>query len=176
MTLSCARGAASPPLAPGRRALELSTRRDTLRLARRLAGAVVPGDALFLEGSLGAGKTFLARALCRALGVPREVRVASPTFALVHEYEARLPVAHADLYRLDAGESVRELGLREARARGALVVAEWALRFADELGPDGLVVRLEARPGAPRAALLEPLGPRGEALAGAALGGGGRGP
>lgn len=148
----------------------LPTRRDTLRLARRLAEALAPGDALFLEGSLGAGKTFLARALCRALGLSRDVRVASPTFALVHEYEARLPVAHADLYRLEAPEDIRELGLREARARGTLVVAEWAARFADELGPDGLIVRLEAPRAAPRRARLEPLGPRGEALARAALG------
>ncbi|MCU0680808.1 MAG: tRNA (adenosine(37)-N6)-threonylcarbamoyltransferase complex ATPase subunit type 1 TsaE, partial [Polyangiaceae bacterium] len=103
--------------------LELSARRDTLRLARRLAAASAPGDLIVLEGPLGAGKTFLARALCRALGVSREVRVASPTFALVHEYEARLPVAHADLYRLESAESVRELGLREARDRGALLVA-----------------------------------------------------
>ncbi|HEU4409143.1 MAG TPA: tRNA (adenosine(37)-N6)-threonylcarbamoyltransferase complex ATPase subunit type 1 TsaE [Polyangiaceae bacterium] len=156
----------------GSAGVDLPTRRDTLRLARRLAPALAPGDAVFLEGPLGAGKTFFARALCRALGVPRAVRVASPTFALVHEYEARLPVAHADLYRLEAPEAVRELGLGEARARG-VVVAEWAARFAAELGPDGLVVRLEApRPPGARRARLEPLGPRGEALASAALGAG----
>lgn len=150
--------------------LELSARRDTLRLARRLAAASAPGDLIFLEGPLGAGKTFLARALCRALGVSREVRVASPTFALVHEYEARMPVAHADLYRLESAESVRELGLREARDRGALIVAEWAERFADELGPDGLVVRLETPRASARRARLEPRGERGRALADAALG------
>ncbi len=160
------RHAAPPPV-------ELGTRRDTLRLARRLAAALAPGDLLCLEGPLGAGKTFLARALCRALGVSRDVRVTSPTFALVHEYEARFPLCHADLYRLEAPESVRELGLREARARGAVVVAEWAARFADELGPDGLIVRLEPPRAARRRALLEPRGPRGAALAGAALEGGG---
>lgn len=150
--------------------VELGARRDTLRLARRLAAASAPGDLLFLEGPLGAGKTFLARALCRALGVSREVRVTSPTFALVHEYEARMPVAHADLYRLESAEAVRELGLREARDRGALIVAEWAERFADELGPDGLVVRLETPRSSARRARLEPRGERGRALADAALG------
>ena len=158
------------PECPPTPAVELNARRDTLRLARRLAAALGPGDALFLEGPLGAGKTFLARALCRALGVPREVRVASPTFALVHEYEASLPVVHADLYRLDGPEAARELGLREARGRGAVVVAEWAERFADELGPDGLVVRLESHATSGRRARFEPRGARGRALAGAALG------
>jgi tRNA threonylcarbamoyladenosine biosynthesis protein TsaE len=166
------RPAPEPPVPepPAPAALALGTRRETLRLAGRLGAALEPGDAVFLEGPLGAGKTFLARALCRALGVPREVRVASPTFALAHEYRGRVRVVHADLYRLDGAEAARELGLREARDRGAVLVAEWAERFADELGPDGLVVRLEAGGEGPRRARLEARGPRGRALAFAAGG------
>lgn len=147
--------------------IPLPSRRATIRLGRRLAEALSPGDLLMLEGDLGAGKTFLTRAICRALGVPRAITVASPTFALVHEYEARARLLHADLYRLDAGRDVAELGLREARAEGAIVMAEWSRRFAGELGDDGLLITLESSE-AGRHARLEPYGVRGQALARAA--------
>lgn len=148
----------------------LGSRRATLALGRRLADAMKQGDLVLLEGTLGAGKTFLARAIARALGVPREVTVGSPTFALVHEYDARLRFVHADLYRLERPEDVRELGLRDARAGGAAVLVEWGERFVRELGDDGLLVRISLEGGA-RTASLEPLGARGGELARAAAGG-----
>src|SRR5262245_6629566 len=103
----------------------LGTRRATVRLARRIAPALEAGDLLILKGDLGAGKTFFTRALCRALGVPASTRITSPTFTLVHEYEARLPIHHADAYRLADATDLAALGLREARAGGALVIVEW---------------------------------------------------
>ena len=104
---------------------------------------------------------------CREIGVPRSITVASPTFALVHEYDARVRVLHTDLYRLAAASDARELGLREARGDGAVVLAEWAARFGDELGGDGLVVTLTGE-GRARRATLTARGARGEALARAA--------
>lgn len=122
-----------------------------------------------LSGQLGAGKTFLARAICRALGVPHEVTVASPTFALIHEYPTRKgPLLHADLYRLEDPRAVLQLGLREALAEGAIALVEWGERFAVELGADGLAVQLHASEQG-RSATLTPLGLRGQRLA-AALG------
>jgi tRNA threonylcarbamoyladenosine biosynthesis protein TsaE len=144
--------------------VDLPTRRATLSLARRLAALLMPGDLVVFEGALGTGKTFFARAICRALGVPREVTVASPTFALVHDYVTRrCKIVHADLYRLSRPEDVRPLGLREARGDGAIVLAEWAERFHDELGNDRLTVELELGDG-PRRAMLTGHGARGEAL------------
>lgn len=120
----------------------LTTRRATTRLARRLAECLVAGDLAILSGRLGAGKTFFVRALCRALGVPYEVAIPSPSFALVHEYEARVPVLHCDFYRLGDESEVVQLGLRDRRA-DALMLVEWGRGYAELLGGCALHLDIE---------------------------------
>jgi tRNA threonylcarbamoyladenosine biosynthesis protein TsaE len=145
--------------------IELETRRQTVRLGRILAQTARAGDLLVLSGDLGAGKTFLARSMGRALGVHREQRITSPTFTLVHQYAARLPLVHADLYRVHEPRGLVELGLQELRGDGAVVVVEWGEPFVDELGGDALTLKLELAPRG-RVAVLEATGPRaGEWLA-----------
>ena len=79
----------------------LPTRRATIRLGQAIARALAPSDLVTLDGPLGAGKTFLVRAMLRALGVPEDVAVTSPTFTLGHRYdEASPPASHLDLHRL----------------------------------------------------------------------------
>jgi tRNA threonylcarbamoyladenosine biosynthesis protein TsaE len=123
-----------------KRRLVLGSRRDTVRLGRRIAALLGPGDLVILSGELGAGKTFLARAVVRALGVPSGDRIGSPTFTLVHEYDtASGLVLHVDLYRLlDAPlglpTEVARLGLRERRAEGARLVVEWGESAVEPLG------------------------------------------
>lgn len=148
------------------RTVSLPTRRSTVRLAQALSKLLCAGDLLLLDGPLGAGKTYFTRALFRRLGVPTSVTIASPTFALVHEYRGTFRLLHADLYRLEVSQGIADLGLREARDEGAVVVAEWAGRFGDALGRDGLAIALERLPNI-RRATLSPRGPRGEALLGA---------
>lgn len=145
------------------RTVPLPTRRSTVRLAQALAKQVRAGDLVLLDGPLGAGKTFFTRALFRRLGVPPSVTVASPTFALVHEYRGEFRLLHADLYRLEPTQDIADLGLADARDEGAVVVAEWAARFGDALGRDGLAIALERLPTV-RRATLSARGPRGEAL------------
>src|SRR5262245_39896798 len=108
--------------------LSLHSRGDTRRLGRRLAAQLRAGDLILLEGELGAGKTFFARAIARGLGVPPEVRVTSPTFDLVHELPARIALVHVDLYRLEAEGQLRDLGLTDRIGRDAVVVVEWGAR------------------------------------------------
>ncbi len=113
-----------------------------------LAPLLVPGDVVALSGGLGAGKTTLARGILRGLGHVGEVP--SPSFAILQGYEPpeiRLPVAHVDLYRIEAAEEIAELGLFDWLADGAALI-EWpehggaallrgALHFHIEPDPSG---------------------------------------
>jgi tRNA threonylcarbamoyladenosine biosynthesis protein TsaE len=147
------------------RTLDLPTRRATIRLAESLAPLLRASDLVILSGDLGTGKTFFARALCRALGVPPEVKVKSPTFTLVHELSGRVPIVHADAYRLKDETELLALGLREARGEGALLLLEWGEPYLELLGGDAVVLRLEHGPTpSARRATLAAAGARGEAI------------
>ncbi len=139
----------------------LTTRSDTLALGRRIAAGLEPGDLVVLGGPLGAGKTFLTRAICRALGLPPSIRVPSPTFTLVHEHPTNPPLSHADLYRLETPAQVRALGLDSQRDDGRVLVVEWGAPYVELLGGDALIVELSL---APRAANISATGARSRAL------------
>jgi tRNA threonylcarbamoyladenosine biosynthesis protein TsaE len=116
----------------------------TAELGARIAQGLGVGDAVLLKGELGAGKTTLARAILRALGV--ESHVPSPTFTLVQAYETeRLAVFHFDLYRIDNPRELAELGIDDALDQGAALV-EWPERgFPPHLAADALTIRLTQR-------------------------------
>jgi tRNA threonylcarbamoyladenosine biosynthesis protein TsaE len=97
---------------------------------------------LFLEGGLGTGKTVFAQGLARGLGVPAEAYVTSPSFTLINEYPARLPFFHLDLYRLEAGADLDELGLADLLAAEAVTAIEWAERLPQGAAPERLEIRL----------------------------------
>ena len=126
-----------------------------VRFGSRVAADLRPGDVVALSGELGTGKTTLARAILAALGHAGEVP--SPSFAIVEPYAPpalRLPVVHADFYRLADPAQAAELGLDDYRADAAMI-AEWpehAGGFADE--PGCLSIRLEISGGG-RVAIVE---------------------
>ncbi|MXO64734.1 tRNA (adenosine(37)-N6)-threonylcarbamoyltransferase complex ATPase subunit type 1 TsaE [Altericroceibacterium endophyticum] len=91
----------------------------------RIARQMIAGDVIALSGDLGAGKTTLARAILVGLGFQGEVP--SPTFTIVETYDppaVRLPVVHADFYRLEDPGEAEEIGLDDYR-HGAAMIAEW---------------------------------------------------
>jgi tRNA threonylcarbamoyladenosine biosynthesis protein TsaE len=122
--------------------LPLANRRATRRLGALLGSLLTAGDLVVLEGDLGAGKTFLVRAIARVMGVPSSLPVTSPTFTLVNEHRTTPPLVHADLYRLGDADELVELGLTERIGRDAVVIVEWGDRFAEALGGEGLWIWL----------------------------------
>jgi tRNA threonylcarbamoyladenosine biosynthesis protein TsaE len=150
--------------------LDLPDEAATERLGAALASALSPGDLVLLEGELGAGKTTLVRAIARAFGVPEDVPVTSPTFTLVQDLPGRVPIVHADLYRIDAAADVAELGLGDAIGGDAVVLVEWGERFAVALGPPTVVVRLALGDvETARTARIDVASPRGRAIVAALL-------
>ena len=99
----------------------------TTALGRALGARLNDGDVVLLTGPLGAGKTAFVRGLAEGLGAPSD-DVASPTFAIVHEYAGpRIMLRHIDLDRLTPVEA-DDLGLEEMSA-GAVMAVEWPDRW-----------------------------------------------
>lgn len=117
--------------------VELPDLNASQALAEQIAADLCEGDVVALTGTLGAGKTTLARAIIAALG--HEGEVPSPSFAIIEMYDpplVRLPLIHADFYRLKHPSEAAEIGLDDYRL-GAVLLAEWpdnAGGFAHEAG------------------------------------------
>jgi tRNA threonylcarbamoyladenosine biosynthesis protein TsaE len=121
--------------------LELPDLSATHALAARLAALLRAGDAVLLEGPLGAGKSELARAVLRAAAGDPALEVPSPTFTLVQSYDLPAgPAHHFDLYRLDGPAGLEELGWDEARE--GIVLVEWPDRLGALAPPDALRIAL----------------------------------
>lgn len=111
----------------------------TRRLGHALGRLAEPGDVVLLRGDLGAGKTTFTQGFAAGAGCDELVN--SPTFILVNEYRGRLPIYHADLYRLDDPEEVARLDLSHASLDGVLVV-EWPERGDTLLPEERLLVSI----------------------------------
>ena len=119
-----------PPCPEPATLLTLPNLAATDRLAARLAPAARPGDALLLDGPLGAGKSAFARAFLRALTGDPGLEVPSPSFTLVQSYDVPATgfvAHHFDLYRLDGPAGLAELGWEEAL--DGILLVEWPDRL-----------------------------------------------
>ena len=125
---------------------------ETFALGQQLAATLQRGAFVLLHGDLGAGKTAFVRGMAAGLGANPD-DVSSPTFVLVQHYKGRTPLVHVDLYRLDTGAAVDDLGLEEL-AGEAVVAIEWAERLPrplegsvhvhiDDLGSDQRRITIE---------------------------------
>ncbi len=124
-------------------AARLRTRsaRSTFALGARLGRLLAPGDVVALVGDLGAGKTQLARGACFGAEVSPE-QVSSPSFAIVATYRGRIPVHHADLYRVADADELHATGFLDLLGGEGALLVEWADRIPGALPPERLEIRM----------------------------------
>ncbi len=113
---------------------------QTEQIACDLAGTLRAGDVVALRGGLGAGKTAFVRGLAKGLGVTGEV--ASPTFALVHEHEGRIPLYHFDMYRVTTLDDLYSTGFFDYLDSGAVLAVEWSENIQAALPNRRVIVTL----------------------------------
>lgn len=130
---------------------------ETEELGVRLGRLAWPGAVFWLVGKLGAGKTCLTRGIALGLGV--DGSVLSPSFVLVRELPGRIPLYHADLYRLDSPAELAELGLEEYICGEGLTVIEWADKGRGFLPAEHLLIEIEYGEGGIRCFRLTAYGP-----------------
>jgi tRNA threonylcarbamoyladenosine biosynthesis protein TsaE len=136
----------------------------TRAFGHRLAGLLFPGAVVALVGPLGAGKTQLVRAVAEGLGLADGRGVSSPTFVLIQEYEARLPIYHFDAYRLRGPAEFFDLGAYEYFEGKGVCLVEWADRVEPCLPADHLRVSVSVTGESSRRFAVEGRGERYAAL------------
>ncbi|MGZ6030015.1 MAG: tRNA (adenosine(37)-N6)-threonylcarbamoyltransferase complex ATPase subunit type 1 TsaE [Myxococcaceae bacterium] len=114
---------------------------ETRALGEALGRVLQEGDFIGLVGELGAGKTELARGIARGVGI-RDEDVTRPTFAIVHQHHGRIPLTHADLYRLTGSADLDGTGFHELRDGPGATLVEWVDRVPGAAPPDALRIVL----------------------------------
>lgn len=130
----------------------ISSQIEMAVFAQKLAAALEIGDLLLLDGPLGAGKTFLAQEVIKALGVTEQVT--SPTFVMVKSYRGKFPINHIDAYRLlDLPHPRQAFDELDIDLDSALTIVEWGGDF-DQTG-DALHISIEINNGEKRTLIIE---------------------
>ena len=113
-----------------------NTPEETEQLGERLGQTLQGGEIIAYIGDLGAGKTAFTRGLARGLGI--SMRVTSPTYTIVNEYEGgRLPLFHFDMYRLESSDDLFDIGWEDYLQRGGVCAVEWSENVSDAM--DGAI-------------------------------------
>ena len=106
--------------------------RQTFQAAFALGQTMERPRMFLLDGSLGVGKTVFCKGMVCGLGLEDPDEVTSPSFTLINEYAARLPVFHLDLYRVEPGPDLETLGLEEILDREAVILVEWPEKLREQ--------------------------------------------
>ena len=109
---------------------------ETEALGRKIGNALKKGDVVSLRGSLGAGKTVIAKGIARSLGI--DEAIVSPTFTLVQEYDGREKLYHLDIYRLSGEDEFESMGGEEFLYPDGISLIEWSEKI-DSMLPDGTI-------------------------------------
>ena len=108
--------------------MKISSIRELGKIADKIKKILLPGDAVFLYGEIGVGKTTFARLLINSFENEKKLKkseVLSPTFNIVFEYEIKeFTIKHFDLYRLKNSNDIKNVGLFE-NLEQSITLIEW---------------------------------------------------
>lgn len=148
--------------------IQSNSEAETIAFGRRIGSRLQPGDLVLLLASFGAGKTHLTKGIAAGLGAdPDEVN--SPSFVIINQYTAgaahrRMPIFHADLYRIETAHELGTVGLEECLNGDGVCIIEWGERAADWLPQERLIVEIAETGPTSRRLRLIPQGLRYERL------------
>jgi len=114
---------------------------QTLRIGRMLARKLRGGEIILLSGSLGAGKTVLAKGIAQGLDIDKN-NVVSPTFVLLRVYKGKHFLNHFDFYRVKSHKEILGLGYEEYFYSDAVTLIEWPQRLKFLLPREFLKIKL----------------------------------
>jgi tRNA threonylcarbamoyladenosine biosynthesis protein TsaE len=140
--------------------VEIESPEQMTLFGRRLGALLFPKAVIALVGPMGAGKTFLVRAVAEGLGIANSRVVSSPTFVLIQEYAARLSIFHFDAYRLGSVTEFTELGVHEYFEGDGVSLVEWADRVETCLPAEHLRITIEPTGEQTRRVMLDATGER----------------
>lgn len=110
---------------------KISCEIETREIAEQLSKILLPGDVVVINGNLGAGKTFLIKAICSLWGIED---ASSPTFAIIHEYSGSRKVVHLDFYRIKKSEELYDIGIEDYfNDDSAVIFIEWGELYPEVL-------------------------------------------
>lgn len=118
---------------------------ETIQLGKKLGAKLIAGDLVLLFGGLGAGKTCLTQGICLGAGLESNAYIRSPTFTLINEYPAKVPIFHIDLYRLETEGEMANLGLEEIIYSKAITIIEWAEKLKSNKNPKEFILGIQER-------------------------------
>jgi len=113
---------------------------ETERLGKELGEKLKKGQVVSLRGSLGAGKTVLAKGIAKALGINEAI--VSPTFTIVQEYHGKEKLYHLDIYRLSGDDEFESMGGEEFLYPDGITLIEWSEKIEDMLPDDTLFISI----------------------------------
>jgi tRNA threonylcarbamoyladenosine biosynthesis protein TsaE len=128
---------------PKKLTVNSSSLNETKKLGVKLGALLKTGDVILLSGELGAGKTTIAKAISKGLGIKSDHYVVSPSYAMINEYEADINIYHFDLYRLVSADELYDLGAYEYFQGDGVCLIEWGDRFIDAMPEERLELLLE---------------------------------
>ena len=121
--------------------MKFTSEEETYNWAIEFAKELKVGDKVALYGNLGAGKTVISRGICKGLGF--EGTVCSPTYTILHEYPNNPPIFHFDLYRLEGGADLYEVGMDPDYLESGISLIEWPERLEENDAGITYVVKIQ---------------------------------